>query len=116
MGSAALYDFSQQIHTNNNAYIAVVIQYRLGAFGYLSSAELARAGVPNAGIHDIYTSLLWVQKFIQRFGGDPRQVTISGVSAGAGAAMLMGMANGGDDGSSLFQGIIAASPYLPTQW
>ncbi|RYP53365.1 hypothetical protein DL768_001610 [Monosporascus sp. mg162] len=94
----------------------VVIQYRLGAFGFLSSAELARLGVPNAGIHDMYASLQWVQKFIERFGGDPNQVTIAGESAGAGAAMLLGLAHGGRDGSSLFKGIIAASPYLPAQW
>ena len=116
MGGAAMHDFSEQIYNNDNAYIAVVIQYRLGAFGFLSSAEVARSGVPNAGIHDIYAALVWAQKFIWRFGGDPTRVTISGMSAGAGAAMLLATANGGSDGAGLFQGIIAASPYLPTQW
>ena len=111
-----MHDFSEQIYNNDNAYIAVVIQYRLGAFGFLSSAEVARSGVPNAGIHDIYAALVWVQKFIRRFGGDPTRVTISGMSAGAGAAMLLATANDGSDGAGLFQGIIAASPYLPTQW
>lgn len=97
-----MHNFSEQIYNNNNAYMAVVIQYRLGAFGFLSSAEVARSGVPNAGIYDMYATLIWVQKFIWRFGGDPTRVTIAGVSAGAGAAMLLAMANGGGDGAALF--------------
>ncbi|KAI0842387.1 alpha/beta-hydrolase [Hypoxylon sp. FL0890] len=110
------YDPSPQIHTNGNSYIIVLIQYRLGAFGFLSSAELAQSGVLNAGIHDMYFSLQWVQKYIHLFGGDPEQVTIAGESAGGGSVMLLGMANGGADDIALFNGIIASSPYLPTQW
>ncbi|KAI0007423.1 alpha/beta-hydrolase [Xylariaceae sp. FL0662B] len=115
-GSAHIVDFAQQIRTNGNAYIVVSIQYRLGAFGFLSSAELARSAVPNAGIHDMRFALQWVQKYIHLFGGDPEQVTVAGESAGGGGVMLLAMANGGADGDSLFNGIIASSPYLPTQW
>ncbi|ORY54941.1 Alpha/Beta hydrolase protein [Pseudomassariella vexata] len=115
-GSAKTYDFASQVHTNKNEYIAVVIQYRLGAFGFLSSAEVARSGVPNAGIHDMRFALEWVQKHIHVFGGDPGRVTIAGESAGGGSVMLLGMANGGSEGTSLFNGVIASSPYLPTQW
>ncbi|KAI1408326.1 alpha/beta-hydrolase [Hypoxylon sp. FL1857] len=111
-----VFDLSPQIHTNGNSYIVVTIQYRLGAFGFLSSAEVAQSGVPNAGIHDMHFSLQWVQKYIHLFGGDPKQVTIAGESAGGGSVMLLGMANGGADKTALFNGIIASSPYLPTQW
>ncbi|KAI0109343.1 alpha/beta-hydrolase [Hypoxylon sp. NC0597] len=110
------FDPSPQIHTNGNTYIVVAIQYRLGAFGFLSSAEISRSGVLNAGVHDMYFSLQWVQKYIHLFGGDPEQVTIAGESAGGGSVMLLGMAHGGADNNSLFNGIIASSPYLPTQW
>ncbi|KAI2602519.1 alpha/beta-hydrolase [Hypoxylon sp. NC1633] len=113
-GSA--FDPSPQIQTNNNTYITVTIQYRLGAFGFLSSAEVARSGVLNAGMHDQYFALQWVQEYIHLFGGDPRQVTIAGESAGGGSVMLLGMAYGGSNETSLFNGIIASSPYLPTQW
>ncbi|KAI0376189.1 alpha/beta-hydrolase [Hypomontagnella monticulosa] len=109
-------DPSPVMHTNGNSFIIVTIQYRLGAFGFLSSAELARSGVPNAGIHDQFFALQWVQKHIHHFGGDPTQVTIAGNSAGGGSAMLLGMAYGGAYNNSLFNGIIASSPYLPTQW
>ncbi|KAI1104358.1 alpha/beta-hydrolase [Jackrogersella minutella] len=110
------FDPSQLVHNNHNKYIVVIIQYRLGAFGFLSSAEVARSGVPNAGIYDMHFSLQWVHKYIHLFGGDPDQVTVAGESAGAGGAMLLGMAHGGVHGASLFNSIIASSPYLPTQW
>lgn len=92
-----------------------MIQYRLGAFGFLSSAEVAEQGIVNAGLHDMRFALQWVQKYISRFGGDPDQVTISGESAGGGSVMLMAMANGGTEGTALFRRGIASSPYLPTQ-
>jgi carboxylesterase type B len=64
----------------------------------------------------MYFALKWVQKYVSKFGGDPDSVTIAGESAGGGAVMLMAMANGGADGTSLWKGGIASSPYLPTQW
>ncbi|KAI0018641.1 carboxylesterase [Xylariomycetidae sp. FL0641] len=109
----ARFDFSTQLRTNGNAYVAVAIQYRLGAFGFLSSAELA--GVPNAALLDMRFALRWVQRHVHRFGGDPARVTIAGESAGAGAVMLLAMAYGGED-EHLFDNVIASSPYLPTQW
>lgn len=60
-------------------------------------------------------ALEWIQDHIEKFGGDPRRVTISGESAGGGAVMLLGIAYGGKDGTSLFTNAITASPYLPTQ-
>ncbi|KAI1306169.1 carboxylesterase [Xylaria venustula] len=109
-------DLTQQIHTNGNSYIGVSIAYRLGAFGFLSSTEVRQSGLVNAGIHDQRFGLQWVKKNIHHFGGDPTRVTISGESAGGGSVMLQTMANGGREGDALFQGVIASSPYLPTQW
>jgi carboxylesterase type B len=102
--------------TNDHGFILVIIQYRLGAFGFLSSAELSRFGVPNAGLYDMHFSLEWVQEHIESFGGDPSRVTIAGESAGGGAVMTQTMAYGGTEGSKYFQNAIVASPYLPTQW
>jgi len=98
-------------------FVTVAIQYRLGAFGFLSSADLVKdgRGVANAGLHDMRFALQWVQKHIEQFGGDPSQITIMGESAGGGAVMLLAMANGGEEGTSLFKRAIASSPYLPTQ-
>jgi carboxylesterase type B len=101
------------ISVNGNRFVAVTIQYRLGAFGFLASDELHRRGVVNAGLLDQEAALRWVQKYIHFFNGDPDQVTVYGESAGAGGVMLLDVAYGGTLGTSLFRNSIAASPYLP---
>jgi carboxylesterase type B len=45
-------DLTPIINTNNNNFIGVAIQYRLGAFGFMSSDEIHRFGVVNAGLLD----------------------------------------------------------------
>ncbi|CAG8982167.1 hypothetical protein HYALB_00003602 [Hymenoscyphus albidus] len=108
-------DLGPIIATNNNTFIGVAFQYRLGAFGFLAGDEVDRNGVVNAGIRDQTFALQWVQNYIHLFGGDPRRVTISGDSAGGGSVMLQAMAYGGELGTSLFQNGIAGSPFLPMQ-
>ncbi|CBQ72861.1 related to esterase [Sporisorium reilianum SRZ2] len=110
------YDFTQLINSNNNDFVGVAIQYRLGAFGFLASDELSRNGVVNAGILDQHFAMQWVQAYISQFGGDPRNVTIAGESAGGGSVMIHSLAQGGTLGTSLFNNVIAASPYLPFQY
>jgi carboxylesterase type B len=75
-------DLSGLIGANGNGFVGVNIQYRLGAFGFLASDEVKREGVLNAGLLDQLAALRWVQKYIERFGGDKERVTIFGVSAG----------------------------------
>ena len=55
---------------------------QLAAFGFLSSDEVHKYGVANAGLLDQTFALRWIQKYIHLFGGDPSRVTISGQSAG----------------------------------
>ncbi|KAF2641011.1 acetylcholinesterase precursor [Massarina eburnea CBS 473.64] len=104
------------INANSKGFVGVSIQYRLGAFGFLSSDEVFRNGVVNAGLLDQYFALQWVQSYIHLFGGDPTRVTIAGLSAGAGSVMLQDIAYGGSLGTSLFTNSISASPYLPQQY
>ena len=67
--------------------VLVSIQYRLGAFGFLShaalTAESPHHSSGNYGLLDQQAALRWVRANIARFGGDPRNVTIFGESAGA---------------------------------
>ncbi|KAN0117317.1 acetylcholinesterase precursor [Hyaloscypha variabilis] len=109
-------DLTAIINANNNSFIGVSIQYRLGAFGFISSDEVFKNGVVNAGLLDQQFALQWVQTYINLFGGDPTKVTVSGESAGGGSVMLHTMAYGGSQGTSLFKNAIAASPYLPFQY
>lgn len=102
-------DLSTIINTNNGSFIGVSIQYRLGAFGFLSSDEVHRFGTPNAGLLDQQLALQWIQSYIHLFGGDPRRVTISGESAGAGSVMLHAMAYGGTLNTTLFSSVSISS-------
>lgn len=67
--------------------VVVTINYRLGALGFLSHADLdkTREGEPtgNDAIRDQQLALRWVQRNIEAFGGDPENVTILGESAGS---------------------------------
>ena len=67
--------------------VVVSVGYRLGVFGFLAhpelSAESDRRVSGNYGLLDMIAGLQWVQRNIAAFGGDPRQVTIFGESAGA---------------------------------
>jgi para-nitrobenzyl esterase len=65
--------------------IIVGIRYRLGIFGFLSHPKLTaeQGGSGNYGILDQIQALRWVRDNIAKFGGDPRNVTIAGESAGS---------------------------------
>ncbi|PSR81810.1 Alpha/Beta hydrolase protein [Coniella lustricola] len=97
----AEYDPSVLINTNDNGFIVVEIQYRLGAFGFLASEDLNAHGQLNAGLLDQRFALEWVNKYISQFGGDPSRVTIGGESYGAGSVMFHLLARGGQT-SGLF--------------
>ena len=55
---------------------------QLGVFGFLSSEEVQRKGVVNAGLLDQQFALQWTQSNIHLFGGDAERVTVGGESAG----------------------------------
>jgi para-nitrobenzyl esterase len=67
--------------------VVVTINYRLGVLGYLShpalTAESPNHASGNYGLLDQMAALKWVQRNIDRFGGDPHLVTIFGASSGS---------------------------------
>jgi para-nitrobenzyl esterase len=67
--------------------VTVTVNYRLGVFGFLAHPELTKESPNHAsgnyGLMDQHAALVWVQKNIAAFGGDPTHVTIAGESAGS---------------------------------
>lgn len=67
--------------------IVVACNYRLGIFGFYSHPELTKESPHHAsgnyGLMDQVAALDWVIKNIAAFGGDPRNITIGGESAGS---------------------------------
>ncbi|KAE8252915.1 hypothetical protein A4X06_0g1836 [Tilletia controversa] len=87
--------------------IWVNFNYRINAFGFLSSRQVLKAAQAgeaalNVGLYDAREALRWVQQNIDRFGGDPQR------SAGAYAVGAQLLANGGDS-EGLFQSAIMHS-------
>lgn len=66
--------------------VFVSVNYRLGRFGFFAfpalTAEHPDELKGNYGFMDQLAALKWVQRNIGAFGGDPKQVTIFGESAG----------------------------------
>ena len=66
--------------------IFVSFNYRLGRFGFFAhpalSAEQPNAPLANYAIMDQVAALRWIRRNIGAFGGDPRNVTLCGESAG----------------------------------
>lgn len=83
-GSNRVYDGT---NLARKGIVLVTINYRLGPLGYLAHSELSAESPQhssgNYGVLDQIAALKWVQKNIGAFGGDPRNVTIFGESAGS---------------------------------
>ncbi|KAK5867622.1 hypothetical protein PBY51_012093 [Eleginops maclovinus] len=85
LGSASVYDGSALAAYQD--MVIVLIQYRLGLLGFLSTGDEHISG--NFGMLDQVEALRWIQQHIHNFGGNPDLVTIFGESAGGVSASLM---------------------------
>ncbi|KAL5933557.1 hypothetical protein ACKVV7_005493 [Pyricularia oryzae] len=64
------------------SHVVVVMNYRLGIFGFPSAAGLDAAG-QNLGLLDQRLAVEWARDNIAAFGGDPRRMGLWGQSAGS---------------------------------
>lgn len=76
-------DINSMVGWSSEPFIGVSFNYRLGALGFLPSNLTAREGLLNIGLRDQDLLFQWVQTNIAAFEGNPKDVTIMGVSAGA---------------------------------
>jgi carboxylesterase type B len=102
MGSGITYDGGFLALTGD--VIVVTINYRLGMFGFLASRDYDTKG--NMGLRDQILALEWVRYNIRDYGGNPRDVTIFGESAGSLSVSLLALI---PNNRGLFHRVIAES-------
>ncbi|KAJ7189181.1 Alpha/Beta hydrolase protein [Mycena filopes] len=136
-GQASASNGEDIINQSNRGLVVVVIQYRLGLFGFLPGAEVKKDGTLNAGLRMLHNhlrlnhstsyknnhpavdqdfALRWVNKHVHLFGGDASKVTIWGQSAGAGSVLQHVVANNGRTQPQLFRAAMTSSTFLPAQY
>jgi para-nitrobenzyl esterase len=86
IGSAAMANYHGESLARQGV-VYLTIAYRVGALGFLAHPDLTRESSHrssgNFGFLDQIAALQWIQRNIERFGGDPGNVTIMGQSAGS---------------------------------
>ena len=106
-GSDPMYDSEKLLKRGN--IVLVSINYRLGMLGFLRLKDVTGGKIPatgNEGLLDQVLALKWVKNNIAAFGGDPKNITVFGESAGSmSIACLMVM----PDAKGLFQKSILES-------
>ncbi|GIW42082.1 MAG: carboxylic ester hydrolase [Candidatus Binatia bacterium] len=86
VGHGAFYDGGNLASTGD--VVVVTLNYRLGPFGWFRHAALRSESTDpfeqsgNFALLDLIRALEWVRANIASFGGDPRNVTVFGESAG----------------------------------
>ncbi|XP_023565142.1 liver carboxylesterase 1-like [Octodon degus] len=85
IGGASTYD--GLVLSSHEKVVVVIIQYRLGMWGFLSTGDEHSRG--NWGFLDQVAALHWVQDNIANFGGNPGSVTIFGGSSGSSSVSLL---------------------------
>lgn len=96
--------YGPQYLLDMNDFVYVSINYRLGILGFASTGDSVLPG--NNGMKDQVAALKWIQQNIVAFGGNPNNVTITGLSAGASSVhyhLISPMSKGMSKSTNLFK-------------
>lgn len=109
IGSASMPNYGGE-NLARKGVVYVTAGYRIGALGFMahpeSTASSPHRGSGNYGHLDQVAALQWIQRNIERFGGDPTRVTVMGQSAGASSAFSL---QASPLGQGLFHRIVGMS-------
>ncbi|KAL0579413.1 hypothetical protein V5O48_002584 [Marasmius crinis-equi] len=138
-GNASQFQAADLVRDSANSVVSVVIQYRLGLFGFLAGNDIKQNGNLNAGLRhrsEIRPYLgpkqcnyLLLRSLgrksvaydpsitqIAKFGGDPTKVTVWGSANGGGSVLQHIIAEDGQTNPKLFRAAITSSLDLPSQY
>ena len=108
-GGSPFYDGT---HFAERGVVLVTVNYRLGRLGFFAhpalTAEAPNRPLGDYGLMDNIAALKWVSANIVNFGGDPRNVTIFGESAGG---ILVNYLMSAPAANGLFQKAISESGF-----
>ena len=78
-------------HVKSQDNVVVIIQYRLGIFGFLSAYDtVAKKSIGgNYGLSDAALAINFVHQNAANLGADPDKIVLNGESAGAGMIMAL---------------------------
>lgn len=114
-------DPTELISTGGLNAVFIAVGYRLSVFGFLAGdalwEESNKKDVGNYGLWDQRLALEWVSENIAAFGGDPRNITLAGRSAGAYSVQAQALYDfqRTDPPRDLFRRMMMHSNSIPTQ-
>ncbi|KAG2413493.1 hypothetical protein HFD88_002682 [Aspergillus terreus] len=114
-------DPTELISTGGLNAVFIAVGYRLSVFGFLAGdalwEESNKKEVGNYGLWDQRLALEWVSENIAAFGGDPRNITLAGRSAGAYSVQAQALYDfqRTDPPRDLFRRMMMHSNSIPTQ-
>ncbi|PAV71031.1 hypothetical protein WR25_19953 [Diploscapter pachys] len=106
-------DINVDVLTENflsRGIIFVSVNYRLGALGFMHNMHDETA---NYGLWDVLMSLSWIKRNIQKFGGDPNNITLMGQSSGAASVGLIALTK---RSKGLVHRAIIISGFISSDW
>ncbi|KAI1295437.1 Cholinesterase [Halotydeus destructor] len=83
------YDDYNSSYVVRYGFVVVFANFRDNVFGFFKADNTSVPG--NLGIWDHAAAITWIAANIEAFGGDPRQLTVAGVSSGGSSTWILSL-------------------------